>query len=389
MEGNIGIAFRALESNRLRSTLTIAIIAVGIMSIVGIQTAIEILSDKVVGSFEKMGAGMFTVQPKSDGAGITLDQARRLSESAAEYASAISIYRYEDLIERVSSDGRSTDPIVSLISSDSQYLVCQGGTIACGRNLMESDIEKKLKVAVIGDNVRRKLFTEDGSGIGRSISCGNGRFMIVGEMERQGAIFGTGLDNSVITPISGGDNVLIDIIPREGTSLITAAERTASTLRAIRRLGTLQKPDFEIVRSNTAEDNLASVKHKLVLAALGIGLITLLGASVGLMNIMLVSVKQRTREIGLRKAVGARPSEIRRQFLVESVVIGQIGGAVGIVLGILLGNIVSLIMEGDFTIPWKWVELSVILCIVVSILSGIVPAHRAAMLDPIEALHNE
>jgi len=389
MNENIRTAIRALESNRLRSILTISIIATGIMSIVGIQTAIAILTETVVGSFEKMGAGMFTMQGKQGEATITLREARQFQTATDTFASAVSAYRYDDMIARATSGGKSTDPVVSLISTDPHYLTCQAGAIAEGRNLLQRDLENNAKVAIIGDNIRRRLFGEGSDCIGKSITCNGRKYIIAGAFKRQGAIFGASLDNSVITPLTDGADVLIDLIPKKGLSLMDAAERSASIFRSIRRLGTLQKPDFEIIKSNTAEDTLNSVSKKLSLVALAIGLITLLGAAVGLMNIMLVSVKQRTREIGLRKAVGARPSTIRNQFLAEAVVIGQAGDVIGIIMGILLGNIVSLIMDGDFTIPWKWVGVAVVLCLCVSILSGIVPAIRAASLDPIEALHNE
>ena len=372
----------------MRSVLTVSIIAVGIMSLVGIETAIDILTEKVAGSFEKMGAGMFMVKAKQDAAGLTLRQAEQLRrESVEDFAQTVSIYEYRGMIERVSSGGVSTDPVCSVIACDTYYIICQSGRIGSGRNLMPSDCERSLKVAVIGDNVRRRLFGADSSGVGQRITAGDGSYTVVGVLERQGAVFGTGLDDSVLTPLAEGSDVIVDIIP--SCDMMLAVDKTATLMRAIRRLGSGEKPDFEIVKSSSAEESLKSVSHKLSLAALGIGLITLLGAAVGLMNIMLVSVKQRTREIGVRKALGARPRTISGQFLTESIVIGQIGGAAGIVLGILFGNLVALIMEGDFLVPWRWVALAVAICLAVSILSGLLPARRAASLDPILALHSD
>ena len=387
MKENLKIALRSLDSNRLRSVLTISIIAVGIMSLVGIQTAIEILTEKVTGSFEKMGAGMFTVQSKKDAAGLTLRQAEQLREAASDYTDAASIYEFRGVIARASSDGATTDPVCCLVACDTYYILCQSGIIAEGRNLLESDCARGLKVAVVGDNVRKRLFGADSSGIGHRLSVEGGSYTIVGALQRQGSVFGTSLDDSILVPMTEGSDVSLDMIPKG--DMVRAVDRTAALMRSIRRLGSTQKPDFEIVKSASAEDGLSKVSGKLSLAALGIGLITLLGAAVGLMNIMLVSVKQRTREIGVRKALGARPSVISRQFLAESVVIGQIGGAAGIVLGILFGNIVALIMEGDFLVPWRWVAIAVAICFVVSILSGLLPARRAAALDPIIALYSE
>lgn len=386
MDVNVRIAFEALRSNVLRTRLTVAVIAVGIMSLVSIQTAVKIMSDQVAGSFEKMGAGMFTISSGQGGA-ISLRQAAVFAEEAS-FARTVSIYRNREMMARVSFEGESTDPVVSVICADEKYLSCQGGVVREGRGLLLADVSEGKRVVILGDNVKRRLFP-DGDGIGNQVTLPSGRYLVVGVLERRGAVFGTGLDNSAIIPLTDGDGICIDVVPDSDISLEDAVLCSSALLRGIRRTGPSSPPDFEIVKSGSVEEGLASLEEKLSVAALAIGLLTLLGASVGLMNIMLVSVRERTREIGLRKSLGARSSTIGNQFLLEAVMIGQAGGVAGILLGVLFGNLAALIMDGDFAVPWKWVFYAVVLCIAVSLSSGFLPARKAAALDPVDALREE
>ena len=207
----------------------------------------------------------------------------------------------------------------------------------------------------------------------------------MGVLERQGALFGRDLDDAMLVPPDGAGGYQVTF--RVAASGQAAAVATAGTLMgAVRRLPPGSEPDFEIVRADSTEEMLASLRGKLSAAALVIGLITMLGAATGLMNSMLVSVKERTREIGTCRALGARARAIERQFLAEAVLTGQAGCLAGILLGLLLGNLVALTMEGDFIVPWRWIGFSVLLSLAVSLASGLLPARRAAALDPIEAL---
>lgn len=388
MEVNLETALEALRSNRLRSRLTIAVIAVGITSLVAIQTAIGIMSDEVAGSFGKMGAGMFTVSAAENCPDITLRQALSFASDAAGFARTVSLCRCSDIVARVSCNGTVTDPVVTVMCTDENYLSCRSGAVASGRGIAASDVSMRSSVIVLGDNVRRKLFGE-GDGVGSLVTLGSGRYQVVGTLERRGAIFGASLDNTVLIPLTEGEGICIDVVPSSSMDIGEAAECASALFRGIRRLKASSSPDFEIVKSNAAEEGLASIRDKLSVAALAIGLITLLGASVGLMNIMLVSVRERTMEIGLRKSLGAKASDIGRQFLLEAVMIGQAGGAAGIVAGILFGNLAALVMDGNFSVPWGWVLRAVVLCLAVSLLSGLLPAKRAAALDPIAALREE
>lgn len=385
-----------LKGNKVRTVLTVAIIAVGIMAIVGIQTAITIMTESIAGSFSKMGTDLLSLEPMEGKPSIGVKQARSFVKQSEYFAQIASVYSIKSSIAQIKSGRAVTDPVITVISADEQYLGTQSSDVTAGRVLTSSDILRHTPVAMIGANVQRKLFRdeyasgdESEAGVGENILVCGRRFRVVGVIGRQGAMFGTGLDNSVIVPLENEKECQICFIPVEEMGSIQAGDEARQLMRQIRALGPSDESDFLVVRADTMQGKLEAIKSKLSVAAFLSGLITLLGSVVGLMNIMLVSVKERTREIGTRKALGARNSEIIRQFLTESVLIGQAGGVSGIVLGILSGNIVALLMDGRFTVPWNWLVISVILCFVVSLMSGIMPARRAAALNPIEALRDE
>ena len=386
MKEILATAFNALKDNKLNTLLTIALIAVGITSLTGIQTAVDVMMESIIGTYRKMGATMFTIESKETSLPITLKEAEEF-RSRASFAEVVSQSRCVSILSRISSEGESTDPVISVIETDENYLSCQESGVEEGRNLTSQDCISKRKVAVIGSNVRKRLFKESPA-VGRTITTPGGRYIVAGVIRRQGALFGTGLDNSILTPLSGG-GVTISVIPRSNFTLDEAVGLAASQMKAVRRTKPARKPDFEIVRSSTVEENFLKIKEKLSLAALVIGLITLFGASAGLMNIMLVSVKRRKKEIGIRKAVGANRAEIAAQFLTEAAIIGQAGAISGIAAGIPLGNVVALLMDGDFLIPWKWIAVSVAVCLAISMLSGAIPARNAAGMDPVAALKDE
>lgn len=376
-------------SNRRRAFITVAIIAVGVSALVGIQTALDVMADRVVGSFNRMGTGLCSIRPKAGAAPLTRRQAEAFCEAwrAGQGVAEATAWADGGSAAQVRSGASMTDPVVRVLYCDAAYAACNGAQVARGRGLTERDVEERQPVAVLGDNVRRRLFGE-GDGLGEWVSCPAGRFRVAGVLERQGAMFGTQLDNAVLLPLDGSQSDC-DVLFRVPSSAQAAAVADAGRrMAALRRLAPGAEPDFEIVRADSSEEMLASLRRKLSAAALVIGLITMLGAAVGLMNSMLVSVKERRREIGTCRALGARARDIERQFLLEAVVIGQAGCAAGVALGLLLGNLVALALDGDFAAPWRWIAFSALLSFAVSLLSGLLPARRAAGLDPIAALRS-
>ena len=384
MRDEIRFALDSLLVNRRRMVLTVAIIAVGVASLVGIQTAVSILADEVAGSLGRAGAGLFTLQAQKEAPPISYRQAK----SFCEMSRAASVWSVVKKQAQLRSGGVTTDPVVRVLACDENYLACQDLRLAAGRGFTLREVEERLPVALIGDNVRKKLFGNE-NGLGEMVSCGSGRYRVVGVLAREGALYGSSLDASLLVPIdaSAADCRISVRVPETG-SLSAAVAEAGAQLAAVRRLPPGSEPDFEIAKAEGAEATLASLRSKLSLLALAIGLVTMLGASVGLMNSLLVSVKQRTQEIGTRRALGARARSISRQFLLESVVIGQMGNASGVLLGLLFGGLTALALGGRFSVPWPWLGAATLLSLAVSLAAGVLPARRAARLNPVEALRS-
>ena len=391
-------ALDAFSTNRRRFLLTVAMLAVGVASLVGIETAVDVLAREVVGSFDKLGAATLLLRPKPDAPPITARQAFEFRhvgsfgvmpgpDRASHAIADVTVWSPLQEATIVRCGGNATDPVVHLLAVDAAYLAVEGLKLAAGRNFSVYETGQPAAVALLGDNVRRRLFGED-DGLGEMVSTGGRRLQVIGALERQGAVFGTGLDDALLIPVSAG---LADcqITLRAAPGLLhQAMVEAGSLMSSIRRLPPGSEPDFEIVEADSAVAMLASLRSKLSLVALAIGLVTMLGAAVGLMNSLLVSVKERTREIGTRRALGARAHDIARQFLGEALGIGLLGSVAGVLLGLLLGNLVALSLEGSFSAPWGWIAAGVLLAAAVSLASGLLPARRAARLDPIEALRS-
>jgi len=395
------------SANRRRFLLTVAMLAIGVAALVGIETAVDVLAREVVGSFDKLGATSLLLRPKADAPSINARQAMAFcmvveAQRSDWYSVDRAFFSESDGIpERneasawatlqgsavVRGGGNVTDPVVQLLAVDAGYLSVEGLKLAAGRNFSVQETGQAAAVALLGDNVRRRLFGT-GDGLGEMVSVNGLRLQIVGALERQGAVFGTGIDDALLLPLSSGVadcRITLRVAPGESQTAMVAA---GCLMTSIRRLPPGVEPDFEIVEADGAAATLASLRSKLSLVALVIGLVTMLGAAVGLMNSLLVSVKERTREIGTRRALGARARDIARQFLAEALGIGVVGSAAGIVLGLLLGNLVALSLDGHFAVPWDWLAAALFLAAAVSLSSGLLPARRAAALSPIDALRS-
>jgi putative ABC transport system permease protein len=403
---NLNVAIKSIKTNRLRSALTILIIAIGITSLVGVLTATDALKSEVFSSYEKMGMTSFYIGQKRIAAQtsdhkrirnnkeITYFQARSFKERFDEPC-AVTIFT--GVSATIKYGAQSSTPVMSVMAADENYLEYMNSSVAQGRGILESDVEMASYICIIGTSVAKSLFLNEPP-LGKVLSIGGVRYEVVGIIKTMGAAFGNSLDNEVVIPVSNarshfmGANTsfVVGAIPRLLSEDMTPLYDKAEQLfRSIRRLSPIDESDFDLVRSDAMLSDLTDVMGTITMAAAIIGLITLLGAAVGLMNIMLVSVKERTNEIGVRKAIGASASLIKQQFLLESIVISQIGCALGVLIGISIGNATALFMGVPFIIPWVWILFAVIVCLIVGILSGYIPAVRAANLDPIEALRYE
>ncbi len=407
LKENFRVSIRSIQSSKLRSVLTIMIIAIGITSLVGILTATDSLKAVMNDSFGKMGANSFSIRSNFSEMQSAERKARVINRRNISYNQAISFvknYNVPSVITIsataagnvvIKAGSEKTNPTINVIATDQNNLDFIGAKIAKGRNFHSRDMESSSFMAIIGSGVANVLF-RNGEAVGKVITVGAVRYEVIGVLEAQGATFGGGADSQVWIPLTNARSIFLNensfftigVTPLS-VSQEFAMEEAEQVFRSVRRLTPVDKSDFRVTKSDAMMEDVMKIMSYVTIAAFIIGSITLLGAAVGLMNIMLVSVKERTREIGTRKALGANSVTIKQQFLFESIVIGQLGGLLGIVLGVVIGNLTALVMKTPFIIPWLWIFSGIMVCLLVSVLSGYVPAVRASKLDPIEALRYE
>lgn len=287
-----------------------------------------------------------------------------------------------------------TNPNVNVFGIDENYFTTSSLELEIGRNFSINENNK----VILGADIVKKLFNDKPEkALGKSISVNSDRYEVIGVLKKKGSGSGGGGDRVVYIPLLpakfkygyADKNYSVSIAMSNATMVDAAINKATGIMRNIRKLSALDQNDFEIRKSDSILQKLKEMTSTLRLSTVIIAMLTLLGASIGLMNIMLVSVTERTKEIGVRKALGATSNNILIQFLTEAIVICLLGGVVGIVLGIGMGYGITLIIKGRFFIPWAWITLGIIVCIVVGIVSGLYPALKAAKLDPIEALRYE
>ncbi|MEI6681972.1 MAG: ABC transporter permease [Bacteroidota bacterium] len=406
---NINISLISIRSHLLRTILTILIISFGIMALVGILTATDSIKYYLTQNFSMMGSNTFTIRNRSMnihmGGGdhtekryepITYSQAQEFKDRY-EFPAFTSIFTRATGIATLKYGTNKTNPNVGVIGADENYLATSGDEVEFGRNFTANEVYYGFSSAILGAQLVTDLFKNKEDPIGKIISIGPGKFKIIGVLKSKGSSMGFSGDRTCFIPVSNvrtnfarpNMSFNINVMAKRPEMVDAATGEAIATLRNIRKVPVGIEDTFEITRSdNIAKMLIENIKY-VTLAATIIGAITLLGAAIGLMNIMLVSVTERTREIGIRKAIGATKRVIRNQFLVESIVIGQLGGLLGIVLGILVGNVISLLIGSAFIVPWVWIVTGVLLCFGVALVSGIIPARKAANLDPIESLRYE
>lgn len=404
---NLKISVNSIRSNLLRTILTVLIIAIGIMALVGILTAVDSIKSTISGEFQNMGSNTFTIRKQDsrqrggnrrniENKKIDYEEALRF-KNEFEFPAIVSVSVNGTGMATIKYADEKTDPNISVYGIDENYLLTSGREIDLGRNFTSSEISSGENIIIIGSELKKLLFVSGESAIDKFISVGNSRYRVVGVLKEKGTSFGGDGDKICFVPLNNARqnfstserSYTISIMPDDPNLLEIAVGEAEGLFRKIRKLTIYDETNFSVSKSDSLANMLIENISVVTIGATLIGLITLLGASIGLMNIMLVSVSERTREIGIRKALGAKSETIKQQFLFESVFIGQMGGVLGIILGIIAGNMITLFTGGQFIVPWLWVLLGVFLCFIVGIASGYLPAVKASKLDPIVALRYE
>lgn len=418
------LAYRTVRSNKLRTGITIGIIALGIFAIIGINTGIRAIQQKLSESFSTMGANGFTIRFKerqihfggggrSDlkvakkgkkkektsnlGKPITIDQADEFRKYYAFPATAgVSVFVNRNTI--VSYGGKKTTPNVLLLGADENYLLLNGFDLSAGRNLNQTDVQSGTNLCLLGHDVANKLFNDNiEKAVNSIIRVNDIPYRVVGVLASRGSSFGFSRDNVVILGYKNIDKNFSNNVSSYTIAVITdniaqvneAMGEAEGTFRAIRKLNTTEENNFVLDRNDAIAERAMNSLRYITISISAIGFITLMGAAIALMNIMLVAVNERTREVGLIKAIGGKKSVIRLQFLLEAVIISLFGAAFGIVLGLIGGNLVAMLFKTSFLIPWDWVLSGIVICTIVGLLAGLYPALKAGRLNPIDALRYE
>ena len=416
------LAYRTVRSNKLRTGITVAIIAFGIMALVGIITAITAMEQKLNESFSTMGANGFSIrfkernvhfgnnnsQVKVEKKGAKKEKKSNLDKRITddEAVQFVRNYKFPATVGisilatrngTVTFGAKKTNPNVTIFGADENYLTLNGFDLDYGRNFTHQEVLSGGNYCLIGSDILNKLFNKNPVRAENSVIRINGiPYHVIGILASKGSSFGFSRDNVIITSynnirrnFTNNASYTIGVMTRNINQVEEAMGEAEGVFRAIRKLNTTEESNFVLDRSNSIAEKAMNSLGILTISATVIGLITLIGAAIGLMNIMLVSVTERTKEVGLVKAIGGKKKMIRMQFLTEAVLISVMGAIFGIILGIVVGNLFSIVLNTGFVVPWKWIFYGIAICTAVGLLAGLYPAIKAGKLNPIEALRYE
>lgn len=406
---NIRIALGSIRTQLLRTILTILIIAIGITALVGILTVVSALKNTLSSNFASMGSNTFNISQyerstRRRGGGdidkvnpiISYPEAKAFKENYQYPFTETSLSFTATSRAEVKFESQKTDPEISVVGVDEHFLGNSGLETTLGRNFTGFDVDNNAYVCVVGSDFQKGLL-KDVNPIDKIISIRGAKFKVIGVLKEKGSTFGNSQDLRVLIPIqvarslftAPNINYTMSIIVEKDMLLNEAVDNANNIMRRVRKLNPIQEANFGVSRSDDLINRISEITDVLSASAWIIGIITIFGSSIALMNIMLVSVTERTREIGVRKALGAKRSTIAFQFFIETLIIGQLGGLVGIVFGVLIGYGISTAIDFSFVIPWSAVIAAVITTFIVAVVSGSYPALKASKLDPIEALRYE
>jgi putative ABC transport system permease protein len=406
---NVRIAFGSIRTQLLRTILTVLIIAIGITALVGILTVVSALENTISSDFASMGANTFNINQYENTSRRRGGEEREIINPIISYPEAVAFknkYSYPLTETSVSFTATSTaeikfestktDPENTIVGVDEFFMVNSGLETSLGRNFTGFDIQNNTYNCIVGSDFQKGLL-KDVNPIDKVISIRGAKFKVIGVLKEKGSTFGNSQDLRVLIPIqvarslftAPNINYTMSIMVAKKEMLDQAIDNANSTMRRVRKLSPVKDNDFAVVRSDDLINRILGITKYLGVASWIISIITILGSSIALMNIMIVSVTERTREIGVRKALGAKKSTIAFQFFIETLLIGQLGGLAGIIFGIAIGYALSTAMDFVFVVPWGAISAAFITSFIVAIVSGLYPAIKASKLDPIEALRYE
>jgi putative ABC transport system permease protein len=419
---SLRLAWRTVRSNKLRTGITVAIIAFGIMALIGIITAIEAMNQSLKESFSSMGANAFNIRFKEsranfgNGNGDMKKKKRGLKEKKSNLGkpikkeeaeffkdnfhfpnAKIAVYRRGPGAQELHYGEKKTNPQVTVWGGDENYLLVNGYSVDLGRNLNSLDIQSGRSVCLLGANVATKLFGDKPEKcIDKIIRVGSLPYRVIGLLKSKGSSAMMRQDDMILTSYTNvrrfqfaSPSYMLGVMVSNVKELDVAGDEATSVFRAVRKLEPTEDNNFVIERSDKFAEMFIGFLSSITGSAGAIGLITLIGAAIGLMNIMLVAVNERTKEVGLIKAIGGKSKNVRQQFLFESLIISLLGALFGIILGVMVGNLFSIVLKTGFVVPWGWVLIGIIICSAVGLAAGIWPAMKAARLNPIVALRYE
>lgn len=407
---NIKIAMGSIRAQLLRTILTIVIIAIGITALVGILTVVSAIDNELNSKFASMGSNTFNINQyefstRNQGGGeiekinpiISYPEAKAFKEKYDYPFTHTSISFTATSTAEVKYENEKTDPEISVLGVDDLYTTNSGLEIVNGRNFNPFDISNNAYVCVVGSDFATKGLLKDVNPVDKILSIRGAKFKVIGVLKEKGSTFGNNQDLRILIPIqvarslfsTPNINYTVSSMVDKKELLESAVNDATVTMRQIRKLSPVEETNFGISRSDDLANRIANITGYLSAAAWVISIITIMGSSIALMNIMIVSVTDRTREIGVRKSLGAKRNTIAWQFFMETLLIAQIGGLIGIILGMLVGYLMASLMKFGFVIPWGAIVAAVITSFIVAIVSGLYPAIKASKLDPIEALRYE
>lgn len=420
----LALSWRNIAGNKLRTSITVAIIALGIFALILIITSIKAASNSLTTSFSTMGANSFSLRFKERniriGGGrqressktsksalrekksnmgkiITYDEARAFKERYNFPAKVgLALMGPRNIV--CNNDRKKTNPDVTVLGGDENYLELNGYTIAAGRNFTETEVESGRSICMLGSGVAKKLYPDNPEkAIDKVVSVDHTPYRVIAVLDDKSSSAFFNTSKIVVTSYnnirrlyaSQNSSFNVGVMVSDLKMMDAAIGEAKGTFRPIRRLDVKDEVNFYVDKSDSIAQSLLTNLGFLEKGTIGIAFITLIGAAIGLMNIMLVAVNERTKEIGLIKALGGTKKDIRAQFLYESVLISLLGAVAGIISGVLLGNVVALLLKTGFVVPWAWVIAGIFVCSFVGLAAGLYPAYKASKLDPIVALRYE